>query len=263
MTKPFLFHQGPIVKRADANDDGIKRFYSGKPCLHGHVAERLVSDGKCVECHKLKGIKRRSTPEYKAWAKEYSAIYRLKPEYKASIAKYQASKKHSVSPDKYRLSPRYKAQNAKYRSTPEYISKADVWHASYYASSKGKEVRKKYRASPECKATLVKYYATPKYKITQHIRRSIRRLLIGSKATTDAELGYTSSDLVRHLERQFTKGMTWENYGDAWEVDHINPIKWFLENGITDAAIVNALSNLRPLDKAANRAKSASRELLI
>lgn len=43
--------------RKEARAAGLKRFYTGKPCLQGHVAERYLSGG-CVVCHKAK----RKTP---------------------------------------------------------------------------------------------------------------------------------------------------------------------------------------------------------
>ena len=39
-----------IVTRATAIALGLKRYFSGKPCMNGHVAERLVSNSSCVEC---------------------------------------------------------------------------------------------------------------------------------------------------------------------------------------------------------------------
>lgn len=65
-------------------------------------------------------------------------------------------------------------------------------------------------------------------------------------------LGYTRRDLMRHLERQFAKGMTWENYAgnmpfrsrDVWVVDHIVPKSQFCEHEVD---VAYALSNLRPL----------------
>jgi hypothetical protein len=38
-----------IVGRAQAKALGLKRYFTGKPCKHGHVAERFVS-GPCLEC---------------------------------------------------------------------------------------------------------------------------------------------------------------------------------------------------------------------
>lgn len=33
---------------------GIKRFFSGKPCKYGHIAERMAVNGDCTECIKKK-----------------------------------------------------------------------------------------------------------------------------------------------------------------------------------------------------------------
>lgn len=39
-----------IIDRQAAADSGRTRFYTGRPCKHGHMAERFVSGGGCVEC---------------------------------------------------------------------------------------------------------------------------------------------------------------------------------------------------------------------
>lgn len=39
-----------IISRADAKAAGLKRYFTGEPCKHGHIAERQVGDGKCVVC---------------------------------------------------------------------------------------------------------------------------------------------------------------------------------------------------------------------
>jgi hypothetical protein len=40
--------------------------------------------------------------------------------------------------------------------------------------------------------------------------------------------------------------MSWENR-DEWHVDHINSIKSYVDDGVTDPKVINALSNLQPL----------------
>lgn len=50
-----------IISRKDAQASGLKRYFTGKPCKHGHVAERLVSDRKCIDCANIDSSK---------WAKE-------------------------------------------------------------------------------------------------------------------------------------------------------------------------------------------------
>ena len=36
--------------KAQAKAKGLDRYFTGKPCIHGHVAERYVNGGDCVEC---------------------------------------------------------------------------------------------------------------------------------------------------------------------------------------------------------------------
>lgn len=39
-----------IISRKEAKARGLKRYFTGEPCKHGHVAERNYSDKKCIEC---------------------------------------------------------------------------------------------------------------------------------------------------------------------------------------------------------------------
>lgn len=40
------------ITRAAAIAAGLKWYFTGKPCKHGHVAQRQVSSKGCSECHK-------------------------------------------------------------------------------------------------------------------------------------------------------------------------------------------------------------------
>jgi len=41
-----------LCSREDALSAGISRYFTGKPCKHGHLAERCVASGQCVICHR-------------------------------------------------------------------------------------------------------------------------------------------------------------------------------------------------------------------
>ena len=41
---------GPFLTRAQAKAQGLKQYFDGKPCKHGHVDARLVSNWRCMEC---------------------------------------------------------------------------------------------------------------------------------------------------------------------------------------------------------------------
>ncbi len=39
-----------IISREEASAAGFKRFFIGERCKRGHIAERRVSTGRCIEC---------------------------------------------------------------------------------------------------------------------------------------------------------------------------------------------------------------------
>jgi len=39
-----------IISRLDAKKQGLIRYFTGKPCVKGHVSERRVSNWMCVDC---------------------------------------------------------------------------------------------------------------------------------------------------------------------------------------------------------------------
>lgn len=41
-----------LLSRKSAFDKGVSRYFTGKPCVHGHVSERSTVNGRCVECHR-------------------------------------------------------------------------------------------------------------------------------------------------------------------------------------------------------------------
>lgn len=74
----------------------------------------------------------------------------------------------------------------------------------------------------------------------------LRRINKKKTKSTLETLGYSRNELKEHLEKLFTEGMSWDNYGE-WHIDHIKPISSFDKN--TDPKIVNSLDNLQPLWK--------------
>jgi 5-methylcytosine-specific restriction endonuclease McrA len=57
-------YSGPIVSRKEARDKGLNRFFTGKACCRGHIAERTTCNRQCVECRRdYEREKYRSDPE--------------------------------------------------------------------------------------------------------------------------------------------------------------------------------------------------------
>lgn len=47
MSKPLP----AIISADEAYRQGKVRYFTGKPCKKGHISERYVNGGSCVECH--------------------------------------------------------------------------------------------------------------------------------------------------------------------------------------------------------------------
>lgn len=70
------------------------------------------------------------------------------------------------------------------------------------------------------------------YKLTCVLRERLRGVLKRTVKTGSAvkDLGCSVSELKKHLENKFTKGMSWNNYGNGknqWSIDHIKPLSKF------------------------------------
>ena len=108
-----------------------------------------------------------------------------------------------------------------------------------------------------------KWRQKPSSKSITFMRDSLRRVLkLEKNGRTEKILGYTRAELTTHIEKQFTKGMSWDNHG-VWHIDHIVSISQFIKEGVTDPKIINALSNLKPIWAKDNLKKNAKLESLL
>lgn len=186
---------------------------------------------------------------------------------------------------KYRQSDHGRAKWREWRSRPDVVErqrehrkkperrkydtdKSRLWHRQPHV----KERRLKQRRTPEALERTRLYnrvYAReraardPVYKMRRRLHSEIASALKGKRRARQwwqAACGYTVEELRRHLEALFTDGMSWENHGTLWEIDHIRPVASFNIKSIESAAFraAWALLNLRPLLKTLNRAKGAA-----
>lgn len=69
----------------------------------------------------------------------------------------------------------------------------------------------------------------PGFRIRSNLSRRINKAIKGiSKSAHTVELvGCSIEFFMSHLQSLFRPGMTWENYGPVWHVDHIKPCVLF------------------------------------
>lgn len=105
-----------------------------------------------------------------------------------------------------------------------------------------------------------KVRSTPKGNLNSTIsKRMNESLRKGMKAGRHWEslVDFTVDQLKHHIEKLFKPGMTWENYGIAWHIDHKTPIAVFNfeKPEDIDFRLCWSLKNLQPLDAKENMSK--------
>jgi len=127
--------------------------------------------------------------------------------------------------------------------------------SEYYYKNKDVLIKKQY----EYKKRRLKI--DPKFKLGENLRSLIREGLKRRDCTKSCKttelLGATIPEVLKHLESQFTDGMTWDNHGkDGWETDHITPLKAFDLSNVEHQKIAFNYKNLQPLWWRDNNKKS-------
>jgi hypothetical protein len=91
--------------------------------------------------------------------------------------------------------------------------------------------------------------SSPAHKILFNLRSRIYTAIVrGHKSdTTTKLLGCSIANLAGHLEKSFQPGMTWENYGPVWHLDHIKPCAKFDLTNPTQQRECFHWTNLQPL----------------
>jgi len=105
---------------------------------------------------------------------------------------------------------------------------------------KNKEKRREYNRE----------YMKKKYRNCPHYKRYSRILTkIRYKIFHDAEFR-------EEFEKKFTGEMTWKNYGEYWEIDHIIPVLKLVRMGHHSDEWINHIDNVRPLEIQKNRERN-------
>ena len=115
-----------IISRAEAKALGIKKYFTGKPCINGHIAERYTAQGRCYACTQ--------TPEHKDLVRKIGHAWRAdNPErHKANRDAWALA-----NPDRKRENARAWAdanrEKEKIRQRKRYEVDPDAWNAATYA----------------------------------------------------------------------------------------------------------------------------------
>ena len=195
-----------------------KKYFTGKPCKHGHVAERYTKGGKCVECH-ADYFQKNSVEILKK-----QNIHRSQPEIRLK----------NRAQEKIRLAI---PEKRKHRNKT-----ARIWRHN----------NKEHHNNTYNSWSKEKYNNDPNYKLTKILRTRLTSALKGEqKAATTMELiGCTTEELWLHIESLFETGMTRENNGNGagfWHLDHVKACANFDLSDPKQQRVCFHYTNLQPL----------------
>lgn len=178
--------------------------------------------------------------------KEYMKKYAIKNEKKLQAYKKKWNKEHKIY---------LKAKRKIWREThKEYIrmygekyrekhkEKKKFLDAIYYQKHKIKLNNRQKRYN------IIRRKTDIKFRLVGNLRHRVGQALKGfckSKVTQDL-IGCSIEFLKQHLEKQFKKGMSWDNYG-RWHVDHIRPCASFDLSKVDEQHKCFHYMNLQPL----------------
>jgi hypothetical protein len=206
-----------VISRSAAKSAGLKRYYTGVPCVNGHVAERLVKSWTCLECRK----------EQKATAQ--SRISKEKREAKAErLAMKTASQKPIV-------------RRVPQQRLPPSIQKVKR-AARDMAISSGK---KSYFHGVPCSNGHVYEWSTKQNRCLICIRDKVRKWKEKNPAKVTANIGkyraskssampkWLTSEHIAQIEAVYLQAKIYTVVtGVPYHVDHIIPIRSDLVCGL-------------------------------
>lgn len=234
-----------IISRAESKAQGLKRYFTGDPCVHGHVAERFSGGGACVECDRI-----RSSAHYKKNSEKIKARSKQWAAENADAKKAYDTAYYQANSEKLKQRTRdWGIKNPKLKQ-----ARNDAWNAANpeKARTHQREYEKRRLASD------------PMFALRARMQSAIRGSLIKGgytkRSRTHEYLGCSFDEFKRHIEKQFLKGMTWENRR-LWHLDHLRPVS----SAKTEEELIaiHHFTNLRPLWAKDNLAKGDNMEFLI
>jgi len=148
-----------------------------------------------------------------------------------------AARKDEMKARRYARAKAWKSANRE-----RHAASQAIYMAEYVKTDAGRLKRKAQRSKP-------------RNKMIHNQRKRLRDFIKRTGSRVHLRFGCSADFMRAHIEKQFTKGMTWENYGE-WHIDHIMPCAQFDLSNQMHADICFNWQNLRPLWAKDNAAKS-------
>ena len=127
------------------------------------------------------------------------------------------------------------AEDVDYRTKCKELSAMNRRKSNY--TPKHNAYLRDWRAATGNAKKRLRYATNAAIRLASNMGSSIYQTLRGTKQGKKWQhiLGYTVDELKAHLQQRFEPGMTWDNYGKIWHIDHIVPRSFFRFKDVTDS----------------------------
>jgi hypothetical protein len=272
-------------KHGDVREDGfIFLTYSMRQRSDGsvYVRERWASpegyskhNERKRQCAVLYNIKNRERvrARRKAYKSRPDVAERIRMQAKERAQRPEVKELNKQKSRLYRMrlgvNERYRQRMREKRKNPEYVARERAIAKEYRSRPEVKEMMRQKRNEPAtkertrelAKLRLRKYAKeSAAYRLARAVRARVHGVLkkrgAAKSQRTYEYVGCSPQQLADSLESRFEPGMTWDNYGTAWHVDHIIPVSVYDLTDATQQRQAFHYTNLQPLWAHANMAKS-------
>lgn len=99
-----------------------------------------------------------------------------------------------------------------------------------------------------------------RYNEKKRLQIAMRRLYSTNTPSKEivSLLGINKEDFVKHINKYLIEGMSLENFGTEWGLDHIVPVELFDFDNNEDLKLCYNYNNIMPMFNIDNRMKGAS-----
>ena len=220
LTKPYVAYDGPVVTRVEAIERGLKRYFTGTECPHGHLSEKIVSSRGCMQCLAEKNARLVKEGYFRKWIKKKNSET---PGY---------SRRHD--PDGAKANARRRAR----RADPEKKAKELQYERDLYQKNR-EEILRKSKIWREALGT----EEIARRRRVQYVKHRAKVIERAYRRTEDRKLATPSWANLPAIREIYDSAKEGEH------IDHIVPIKGKNVCGL------HVHWNLTPLNASKNQSK--------